>query len=100
MCALPISTAAGTLKAVSWDTLWMQLPLLENGTVQGLIGQKYFGWGYDGAGILYDHVVNGIALPPFIDSGYDLLTTPEEAAEFATKWETQNFVPPEGSPFG
>jgi hypothetical protein len=49
---------------------------------------------------MYDHVVHGIQLPDFIDSGYDLLTTPEQAAEFATKWETQNFVPPEGSPFG
>lgn len=94
------ATAAGTLKAVAWDTLSMQLPLLENGTVQGLIGQKYFGWGYDGIGIMYDHVVHDIELPPFIDSGFDLLTTPEQAAEFATKWETQNFVPEGGSPFG
>jgi ribose transport system substrate-binding protein len=94
------ATAAGTLKAVSWDTLSMQLPLLENGTVQGLIGQKYFGWGYDGVGIMYDHVKHGIALPPFIDSGFDLLTTPEEAAAFAKKWETQNFVPEGGSKFG
>lgn len=94
------ATAAGTLKCVAWDTLSMQLPLLENGTVQGLIGQKYFGWGYDGIGIMYDHVVHGIELPPFIDSGYDLLTTPEQATEFAKKWETQNFVPEGGSPFG
>jgi ribose transport system substrate-binding protein len=94
------ATAAGTLKAVAWDTLSMQLPLLENGTVQGLIGQKYFGWGYDGIGIMYDHVVHKLELPPFIDSGYDLLTTPEQAAEFAKKWETQNFVPEGGSPFG
>jgi ribose transport system substrate-binding protein len=94
------ATAAGTLKAVSWDTLPMELPLLENGTVQGLIGQKYFGWGYDGIGIMYDHVKHGIALPPFIDSGFDLLTTPEEAAAFAKKWETQNFVPEGGSKFG
>jgi ribose transport system substrate-binding protein len=94
------ATAAGTCKCVAWDTLSMQLPLLENGTVQGLIGQKYFGWGYDGVGILYDHVVHGIALPDFIDSGYDLLTTPEQATEFMTKWETQNFVPEGGSPFG
>ncbi len=94
------ATAAGTLKCVAWDTLSMQLPLLENGTVQGLIGQKYFGWGYDGIGIMYDHVVHGIELPPFIDSGFDLLTTPEQAAEFAKKWETQNFVPEGGSKFG
>jgi len=94
------ATAAGTLKAVSWDTLSMQLPLLENGTVQGLIGQKYFGWGYDGIGIMYDHVKHGIELPPFIDSGFDLLTTPEQAVEFAKKWETQNFVPEGGSKFG
>ena len=90
----------GTLKCVAWDTLSMQLPLLENGTVQGLIGQKYFGWGYDGIGIMYDHVVHGIELPSFIDSGFDLLTTPEPAAEFAKKWETQNFVPEGGSKFG
>jgi hypothetical protein len=44
--------------------------------------------------------VHGIALPDFIDSGYDLLTTPEQATEFMTKWETQNFVPEGGSPFG
>ncbi len=94
------ATAAGTLKAVSWDTLWMQLPLLENGTVQGLIGQKYFGWGYDGIGIMYDHVKHGIALPPFVDSGFDLLTTPEQAVDFAKKWETQDFVPEGGSKFG
>ena len=94
------ATAAGTLKCVAWDTLPIQLPLLENGDVQGLIGQKYFGWGYDGIGIMYDHVVHGIALPPFIDSGFDLLTTPEDAVAFAEKWETQNFVPEGGSPFG
>jgi len=94
------ATAAGTLKAVSWDTLSMQLPLLEDGTVQGLIGQKYFGWGYDGIGIMYDIVKYGITVPDFIDSGYDLLTTPEQAVEFAKKWETQNFVPEGGSPFG
>jgi ribose transport system substrate-binding protein len=94
------ATAAGTLQAVAWDTLPMQLPLLENGTVKGLIGQKYFGWGYDGIGIMYDHVVHGIELPPFIDSGFDLLTTPEDAVAFAEKWETQNFVPEGGSPFG
>jgi ribose transport system substrate-binding protein len=91
---------AGTLKSVAWDTLWMQLPLLENNIVQGLIGQKYFGWGYDGIGIMYDIVKHGITVPDFIDSGYDLLTTPEQAVEFAKKWETQNFVPEGGSPFG
>ncbi len=94
------ATKAGTLKCVAWDTLSMQLPLLENGTVQGLIGQKYFGWGYDGIGIMYDHVKNKIELPPFIDSGFDLLTTPEQATEFAKKWETQNFVPEGGGKFG
>jgi ribose transport system substrate-binding protein len=94
------ATAAGTLKCVAWDTLSMELPLLENGTVQGLIGQKYFGWGYDGVGIMYDHVVYDIELPPFIDSGFDLLTTPAEATAFAEKWVTQNFVPEGGSPFG
>jgi ribose transport system substrate-binding protein len=92
------ATAAGTLKCVAWDTLWMQLPLLENGTVQGLIGQKYFGWGYDGIGIMYDHVVHGIQLPDFIDSGYDLLKTPEDAVAFATKWDAANIGKPEWNP--
>jgi ribose transport system substrate-binding protein len=92
------ATAAGTLKCVAWDTLSMQLPLLENGTVQGLIGQKYFGWGYDGIGIMYDHVVHKIELPPFIDSGYDLLKTPEDAVAFATKWDAANIGKPEWNP--
>jgi ribose transport system substrate-binding protein len=84
---------AGTLKTVAWDTLWMQLPLIVDGTVQGLIGQKYYGWGYDGVGILYDHVKHNITLPPFVDSGYDLVTTPEQAQEFIEAWETEDFKP-------
>ena len=48
---------------------------------------------------MYDIVKYGLTVPDFINSGYDLLTTPEQAVEFAKKWDTQNFVPEGGSKF-
>jgi ribose transport system substrate-binding protein len=81
----------GKTKIVAWDTLPNELQLLKDGLVQGLIGQKYWGWGYDAVGILYDIVVNKKQFPPFVDSGFDVVTTPQQADEFLKKWETKNF---------
>lgn len=84
-------TAAGTLKCVAWDTLKSQCQYFVDGHLQGLIGQKYFGWGYDGIGIMYDIVKNGITVPAFIDSGFDLVTTTEDAQLFLDAWDSGEF---------
>jgi ribose transport system substrate-binding protein len=90
---------AGKIKTVTWDTLEPECKDFVDGLVQGLIGQKYFGWGYDGVGILYDIVKYGKTFPAFIDSGYDLVTTADQAKQFLDMWASGNFKTKD-SPFG
>jgi ribose transport system substrate-binding protein len=98
--AMPkLLAAKGKTKVVTWDTLEAECQDLIDGVVQGLIGQKYFGWGYDGVGIMYDIVKHGKKFPAFIDSGFDLVTTPEQAKDFLARWKSQDFKMGE-SPFG
>ncbi len=82
---------AGKLKTVSWDTLQAECQDFVDGLVHGLIGQKYFGWGYDALGIVYDIVKYGKKYPAFVDSGYDLVTTADQAKQFIANWKSQNF---------
>ncbi len=98
--AMPkLLAAKGKTKVVTWDTLEAECQDLIDGVVQGLIGQKYFGWGYDGVGIMYDIVKHKKTFPAFIDSGYDLVSTPDQAKDFLARWKSQNFkMGP--SPFG
>lgn len=98
--AMPkLLAAKGKTKVVTWDTLEAECQDLIDGVLQGLIGQKYFGWGYDGVGIMYDIVKHGKSYPAFVDSGFDLVSTPEQATEFLAKWKSQNFKSGP-SPFG
>lgn len=90
--AMPkLLAAKGKTKVVSWDTLPNELKLVQDGLIQGLVGQKYFGWGYDAVGIMYDIVVNKKQFEAFTDSGFDVVVTAEEAAAFQKKWDTKNF---------
>jgi ABC-type sugar transport system, periplasmic component len=85
------AAAKAGMKTVAWDILENELKLLKEGLVHALIGQKFYGWGYDAVGILYDIVVNKKTYPPFVDTGFDLVRTPEEADRFLKKWETGNW---------
>lgn len=85
------AAARAGMKTVAWDILESELKLLKEGLVHALIGQKFYGWGYDAVGILYDIVVNKKEYPPFVDTGFDLVRTPEEADVFLKKWETGNW---------
>lgn len=59
---------------VAFDTLPVELQLLKEGYLCGLVGQKYWGWGYDAIDILYRKVVNNEKFPDWIDSGMDIVT--------------------------
>ncbi len=85
------AAAKAGMKVVAWDILENELKLLKEGLVHALIGQKFYGWGYDAVGILYDIVVNKKQYPPFVDTGFDLVRTPEEADVFLKKWQTGNW---------
>jgi ribose transport system substrate-binding protein len=90
--AMPkLLAAKGKTMIVAWDTLPAELKLVQDGLVQGLIGQKYFGWGYDATKLLYDIIKNNQKVEPFTDSGFDIVTTADQAVDFLKKWETKNF---------
>jgi ribose transport system substrate-binding protein len=90
--AMPkLLAAKGKTKIVAWDILESELKLLKEGVVQGLIGQKFYGWGYDAVEILYNIVTKKQQYPPFVDSGMDIVTTPEQADVFLNKWSTKNW---------
>jgi ribose transport system substrate-binding protein len=94
--AMPLWEAAsreGRLKTVAFDTLPLELELLRDGYLTALIGQKYWGWGYDSIQIVYDRVVHNAEFPPFIDTGVDIVTSNNVDAMIRA-WETNDFVTP------
>jgi ribose transport system substrate-binding protein len=94
--AMPLweaATRSGELKTVSFDTLPLQLEMLREGYLTALIGQKYWGWGYDSIQIVYDHIVSKRQYPPFIDAGMDVVTVNNVDAMLHA-WETNDFSTP------
>ncbi|RKX89727.1 MAG: sugar ABC transporter substrate-binding protein [Spirochaetes bacterium] len=67
-------TAAGELTVVSFDTLQQELAYVADGTVIGLVGQKYYGWGYHGLTVLHEIVANGAKYPEIVNTGVDIVT--------------------------
>lgn len=78
------------LKTVAYDTLPFQLELMRQGYLSALLGQKYFGWGYDGVAALHDYLVLGATVPDFIDSGFDVVC-PNNLEDMAQKWVEADF---------
>lgn len=86
------------LKTVVFDTLPVELEYLKDGLVHGLVGQKYWGWGYDSIQMMYDYVVNGKTFPSWVDSGMDLVTAKNVDA-MAEAWEKKDFTKPLPPPY-
>ncbi len=81
------------MKTVAFDTLPVELELLRDGYLTGLIGQKYWAWGYDTIQVLYDRIVGQQTFPPFIDTGMDIVTARNVDAMLRA-WETNDFSRP------
>lgn len=87
----------GQLTVVSFDTLEQELQYLEKDYVYGLVGQKYYGWGYQGVTVLYEIVKNNARYPELVNTGVDVVTkvggpgrfTVDEFKEF---WKTGSFI--------
>jgi ribose transport system substrate-binding protein len=88
----------GDTKTVAFDTLPVELALLRDGYLWGLVGQKYWGWGYDTIQIVYDHIVNDETHPPSISSGIDIVTRNNVAAMLRA-WESNDFSQPLPAPW-
>jgi ribose transport system substrate-binding protein len=91
-------TLAGQLYNVGFDTLPVQLDLMEDGYLHGLVGQKYWGWGYDSVTMIYEHIINGVEYDSFTDSGLDIVT-PLNLPAMKLVWATCNFSIPLPDPF-
>ena len=83
---------------IAFDTLPLEIALMEDGFFHGLVGQKYWGWGYDTIEILYDHVLYGREFDEFTNSGLDIVT-PLNVAAMKKAWETNDFSQPLPDPF-
>jgi ribose transport system substrate-binding protein len=81
------------MKTVAFDTLPVELELLRDGYLSGLVGQKYWEWGYDTVQILYDHVINGRNFPSFYNSGINIVTSNNVDAMLRA-WENGDFGQP------
>jgi len=81
------------MKAVAFDTLPVELEWLKDGLLHGLVGQKYWGWGYDTVYMAYNHALYGTPFADFTNSGMDIVTINNVDA-MAKAWETQDFTQP------
>ena len=85
--------ARNGLKTVSYDTLPFELELMNQGYISALIGQKYFGWGYDTTTMMFDHLKSGRDIEGFIDSGFDVVC-PNNVDDMSSNWQAKDFRRP------
>jgi ribose transport system substrate-binding protein len=85
--------AKGKLKTVAYDSLPVELALMEQGYVSALIGQSYFGWGYDTVTLMFEHLTHGSKIDKFIDSGFDVVCQ-NNASDMLSKWKASDFSTP------
>jgi ribose transport system substrate-binding protein len=86
------STAAksGAVKTVSFDTLPQELTLVQGGYIQALIGQKYWGWGYQSIDVLYQHVKDSKSFDAITDTGMDIVCS-DNATAMQAMWAANQF---------
>jgi len=88
----------GKVKTVAFDTLPMELEYVKDGMIYGLVGQKYWGWGYDSIQMMYDRVVHNKKFESFTNSGMDIVTAKNVDA-MAEAWKNRDFTKPLPPPF-
>jgi ribose transport system substrate-binding protein len=84
---------AGKIKTIAFDTLPVELMYMKKGMLQGLVGQKYWGWGYDTVQMIYDYIVNRKRFADWTDSGMDIVG-PDNVDAMMNMWETSDFTKP------
>jgi len=92
------AASSGKLTTIVFDTLPVELEYMKDGLVQGLVGQKYWGWGYDTVQMIYDKIVEGKEYEDWTDSGMDIVT-PKNVDAMIEAWNTSDFTKPLPDPF-
>ncbi|MDH7487628.1 MAG: sugar-binding protein [Anaerolineae bacterium] len=83
---------------IVFDTLPVELEFLKDGYVHGLVGQKYWGWGYDTIQMIYDYIVKGARYESWTDSGMDIVTKCNVDV-MAEAWAASDFTKPLPDPY-
>jgi len=99
--SMPLWEAAaksGKLTTIAFDTLPVELEFMKDGYLQGLVGQKYWGWGYDTIQMIYDYIVNGKRFESWTDSGMDIVTKCNVDV-MAEAWAKSDFTKPLPDPY-
>ncbi|TDL34008.1 substrate-binding domain-containing protein [Arthrobacter nitrophenolicus] len=65
---------SGGLTVVAFDTIQPEMDAVRNGLAYALVGQKYYGWGYQGAQVLDQIVRHGAKFDSVTATGFDLVT--------------------------
>jgi ribose transport system substrate-binding protein len=66
------ATKAG-LKVVSFDYLAPELPWVQRGQIEALVGQDYWGWGYESVQIIHE-LLKGKKFPAFVPQASPVVT--------------------------
>jgi ribose transport system substrate-binding protein len=78
--------AKAGLQVVAFDYLAQELPFLAHGTVKVLVGQDYWGWGYQSVQIMYE-LLKGHHYPAFVPQAIPVVTT-ANLAKYQRIWAT------------
>lgn len=71
---MALKVKAGQLTVVSYDTLQAELQYVDKGLVYGLVGQKYYAWGYQGVTVFEQILKHDAKYPPIVNTGADTVT--------------------------
>ncbi len=81
----------GSLHTISYDTLEFQIDMARDGLIDAMVGQKYWGWGYDVVQMVYDQLNgDGNFDPDFTNSGEDIVC-PNNFAAMNNMWSSGDF---------
>ncbi len=88
MSALPqVIKNKGKVKIISTDVLAPELPFVADGYVQALVGQDYWGWGYQSVSILYNLLTNANCHYPALVPQAMPVVTADNVKDWIAKWE-------------
>ena len=77
--------AKAGLQVISFDYLAQELPFVAHGTVKALVGQDFWGWGYQSVTILHG-LLTGKHFPAFVPGASPVVTS-ENLADYQNKWK-------------
>ncbi len=96
MSALPqVIKNKGKVKIITTDTLAPELPFVKEGYVQALVGQDYWGWGYQTVSIIHNLLTNkNCHYPELVPQSMPVVTA-ENVDEWIARWKQASS--PEGA---